>query len=225
MSETGKHRVHIKDAFMVTHDVKSFILERPAGFDFEPGQAAEIFIDKPGWEEEGRPFTFTGLPGDPHLQFIIKTYPERKGVTNELLSLGKGDTLIIQDVFGAIAYRGEGTFIAGGAGVTPFIAIFRHLKRQGRVGDNRLIFANKTRKDIILENEFREVLGENFINILSDEEVEGYAHGFINSDLIEEHMKGREAPFYLCGPPPMMDAVLKQLAELGVGENSVVVEV
>jgi ferredoxin-NADP reductase len=57
--------------------------------------------------------------------------------------------------------------------VTPFIAIFRHLKAQGRVGDNKLIFANKTKKDIILEKEFKEMLGNNFISILSEETVEG----------------------------------------------------
>jgi predicted ferric reductase len=37
--------------------------------------------------------------------------------------LKHGDELIIRDVWGAIEYKGEGVFIAGGAGVTPFIAI------------------------------------------------------------------------------------------------------
>lgn len=53
------------------------------------------------------------------------------GVTNELLSLKAGDNLIVNDIFGAIHYKGEGTFIAGGAGVTPFISIFRDLKANG----------------------------------------------------------------------------------------------
>jgi predicted ferric reductase len=39
--------------------------------------------------------------------------------------LKHGDELIIRDVWGAIEYKGEGVFIAGGAGVTPFIAILR----------------------------------------------------------------------------------------------------
>jgi predicted ferric reductase len=42
--------------------------------------------------------------------------------------LKHGDELIIRDVWGAIEYKGEGVFIAGGAGVTPFIAILRQLQ-------------------------------------------------------------------------------------------------
>ena len=104
------------------------IIEKSAGFNFTPGQATEIAINKEKWQNEGRPFTFTSLPDDDHLEFTIKTYPERKGVTNELLTLKAGDELILRDIFGAIEYKGEGIFIAGGAGVTPFISIFRNLK-------------------------------------------------------------------------------------------------
>ena len=61
-------------------------------------------------------------------------------VTNELGKLVVGDELILHSVFGAINYFGEGLFIAGGAGVTPFIAIFRQLKRQDILGNNTLLF-------------------------------------------------------------------------------------
>jgi ferredoxin-NADP reductase len=42
-------------------------------------------------------------------------------------------------------------FIARGAGVTPFISIFRYLRSKAEIGSNKLIFANKTKADIILE--------------------------------------------------------------------------
>ena len=48
---------------------------------------------KTGWENERRPFTFTCLPSDTFLEFTIKTYPVRKGVTNELLKLNLNDEL------------------------------------------------------------------------------------------------------------------------------------
>lgn len=219
-----KQHVKIKSIRHATHDVLQIVTEKPNGINFVPGQATEVFIDKKGWEKEGRPFTFTSLPNANHLEFHIKTYPSRKGVTNELLSLKAGDDLILNDIFGAIAYKGEGIFIAGGAGITPFISILRDLKAKNKLGKNKLIFANKTKSDIILEEEFREILGKNFINILSDEKTKEYAHGQVTEDFIKDNCLSLKSYFYLCGPPPMMDAVVKQLANLKVAEDHIVKE-
>lgn len=132
---------------------------------------------------------------------------------------------LLHDVWGAISYKGEGTFIAGGAGVTPFIAIFRDLNSKKLIGSNRLIFANKTKSDIIDESEFQKMLGTSFINILSDEKADGYTHGMINEEFLKKNIKDMKQQFYVCGPPPMMDAVLAQLKKLGVGDNALTVEV
>lgn len=217
--------VTVQSVRKVTHDVLGIRTSRPEGYTFIPGQATEISIDKPGWESESRPFTFTCLPDDPYLEFTIKTYPVRKGVTNELLLLKQGDRLIVHDVFGAINYKGEGVFIAGGAGVTPFIAIFRDLRRKNALGGNKLIFANKTRADIILEDEFRRMLGDSFINILSDEKADGYHHGFINEDFLKNVAGASGSQYYVCGPPPMMDTVLLMLSSQGIMEKAITVEI
>jgi len=82
-------------------------------------------------------------------------------------------------------------FIAGGAGITPFYAILRQLAQQHKVGNNKLIFANKTRGDIIYKDQFEKLLGKNFINILSHEDVDGYEHGFVTAELIKEVCRGR----------------------------------
>jgi len=219
-----KHKVKILDSFMITHDVKSFVVERPENYNFKPGQATEVSIPDEKWKDEKRPFTFTSLPNEKFLQFIIKTYPSHEGVTNQLLKIKTGDELILHDVFGAITYNGNGTFIAGGAGITPFIAIFRKLRKEKKLPGNRLIFANKTSEDIILEDEFRGLLDDDFINILSDEKAKGYHHGMINEKFLKENIKDKDGMFYVCGPPPMMDAVLEQLSSLGISEKSIVKE-
>src|SRR5882724_11272995 len=110
------HISKIRSIKNVTHDVLQIVVERPANYDFTPGQATELSINKEKWKDERRPFTFTSLPGANFLEFTIKTYPARKGVTNELLNVKPGDELILHDVWGAISYKGEGIFIAGGAG-------------------------------------------------------------------------------------------------------------
>ena len=118
-----EHIVKILETEYVTHNVKRFKLSKPDSYKFKPGQATDIVINLPGWKEERRPFTFTGLNDWDTLEFTIKIYNDHNGVTNELGKLHAGDELILHDVFGAINYKGEGVFIAGGAGVTPFIAI------------------------------------------------------------------------------------------------------
>lgn len=216
--------VKIKSIKHVTHDVLQIVTEKPRHLSFAPGQAIEISINKEGWKNEKRPFTFTCLPDTTYLEFMIKTYPSHKGVTNELLNLKKNDEFILHDVFGAIAYRGEGIFIAGGAGVTPFISIFRDLQAKNKTGNNKLIFANKTIGDIILADEFKKILDKNFINILSDEIVEGYAHGQITEGFLKVHLNDATKNVYICGPVPMIDAVEKQLSNLGISKKTIIKE-
>ena len=216
--------VKIRSLKKITHDVLLIVTEKPQGYKFEPGQATEVSINKSGWDKERRPFTFTCLPEDSNLELTIKTYPDHKGVTNELLQLKVNDELIIGESWGTISYKTEGVFIAGGAGVTPFISIFRFLQSKNKIGNNKLIFANKKKADIIHEEEFRTLLGQNFINILSDEELDGYAHGYINEKFLKENIEDTKKTIYLCGPEPMMNAVEKQLTNLGVGPGLMIKE-
>lgn len=218
------HIVKIKHIEKLTHDVLRVEAEKPEGISYVTGQAVDVSLNKEGWENELRAFTFTSLPEDDHIEFTIKTYPSHQGVTNELLQMKAGDELIIGEVFGDISYKGEGIFIAGGAGVTPFIAILKELKKEGKVGHNKLLFANKTKADIILENQFQDLLGDNFVNVLSGEEVPGYEKGYITAELIQKISEPDLKFYYLCGPPPMMEAVEKHLESLGVQKEQIVRE-
>ncbi len=219
-----EHIVKILDIEPVTHDVKRFRVEKPKVYKFIPGQATEVSINTPALKDEKRTFTFTSLNSESYLEFTIKIYPSHKGITKELGKLKTGAELIIRDVWGAINFKGKGVFIAGGAGVTPFISIFRDLNTKNEVVGNILVFTNKTKADIILEKEFKKMLGDAFINILSDEKVDGYHHGFISEKFLKASIKNFDQQFYICGPPPMMDAIEKQLANLGIGKKAITVE-
>lgn len=222
-NSTMAQAVKIKSIDHLTHDVLKVVAEKPQGISYNPGQAVDVAINKPGWESEWRSFTFVSLPEENYIEFNIKTYPDHKGVTNELLTLKAGDELLIGTTYGDIAYKGEGIFIAGGAGITPFIAILRSLERQGKIGKNKLIFANKTKGDIIRKEFFDNLLGKNFINVLSHDDTEGYKHGFVTPEIIKDQIEGHKY-FYLCAPPPMMEAVGKHLASLGIDESFIVKE-
>jgi ferredoxin-NADP reductase len=219
-----EHIVKIIATKDVTHNVRSFRIEKPADYTFEPGQATEVSINKEKWKEERRPFTFTSLNEWPYLEFTIKMYSDHQGVTNELRTLKAGDELIIRDVWGAIAYKGEGYFIAGGAGITPFIAILRQLKKNDKVGNNKLYFSNKTKEDIILHDELNEILGSNAHYIITDEKEKGSEKKYINKDFLTAEIKDFKKPFYICGPDKMISDINTMLIELGANPEAVVFE-
>lgn len=221
----AQHIIKIQSVDHVTHDVLRFKTEKPANYNFTPGQATRVAINQEGWEKKKRPFTFTSLPDEDHLEFTIKTYPPHQGVTNQLLSLKAGNELIIGDAWGTINYKGEGVFIAGGAGVTPFISIFRFLHAKNKLENSKLIFANKTAQDIIHKDEFEEMLGQNFINILSNDNSEGFEHGLINEEFLKKQGVNEHKYIYLCGPEPMMKSIEEQLRNLNVKQDAIIKEV
>src|SRR6056297_1038797 len=105
---SNKKPVKILSKRFVTHDVKSFLLEKPEGFEFKPGQATMVAINKNGLRGEDRPFTFTSLNGDEALEFTIKGYYDHDGITKKIHSLKSGDELLIGQPWGTINYSGEG---------------------------------------------------------------------------------------------------------------------
>ena len=177
-----EHKVTLKKIEHINHNVLHLVTNKPKNYQFTPGQATEVSIDKPGWKKEKRPFTFTNLPDDNELEFTIKVYPSHSGVTEQIEKLEIGDHLLIGDSWGAIKYKGKGSFIAGGAGVTPFLAILKDLKQKGELEGNHLFFSNHEERDIIYKKNLEAWLGDNLHVILSKEDHKDYTHGLINKE-------------------------------------------
>ena len=198
----------------VTPDVKAYRVQKPAGYTFLAGQATEVAVNKPGWTTEKRPFTFTSRGTDAWLEFTIKAYRNRNGVTKLLDTLGVGEELLLHDVWGTLTYRGPGLFLAGGAGITPFLSILRDLWARGAIATNRLVFANKTPDDIIRGAELKTLLGSEFVSVVGDKR--------IDATLVTGELKRHPEFIYLCGPDPMMEAVSAIVQEAGFGTRLVV---
>lgn len=220
-----EHAVKIISTEPVTHNVRRFKVAKPPGYQFVPGQATEVAVNKPDWKNERRPFTFTSLNEWDHLEFTIKIYTDHDGVTNQLGQMQPGEELLLHDVWGAIHYKNEGIFIAGGAGVTPFIAIFRQLQKEKKLGNNKLIFSNKTERDIILRDEFSKMLGNNFINTLTQEEVPGLDHHRLDEEYLSQKISNFNQQFYICGPDAMIKDVQTILQKKGATNEFITVEI
>ena len=208
----------------VTHDVLRFILFRPEGFTFEPGQGVDLAIDADGWREQSRPFTPTSSTLAGVLEFTIKIYPEHAGMTRELAGLQPGAALTISDPWGTISYHGPGVFIAGGAGITPFLAIMRYLRDEGRLPGHGLIFANKTVADVICEQELRAAFGAQAHFLVDRDASPGFEAGYVDEELLKRRIEDWNQHFYVCGPPPFNDAVMQTLRRLGAQPDALVFE-
>lgn len=209
----------------VTHDVKRFVLARPDGFSFTPGQGVELVIDEPKWrDEEGRPFTPTCLVTDRVLEFTIKRYAEGGGVTDRLHRLQPGVPLLLSEPFGTIAYQGAGTFLAAGAGLTPFLAIFRQLARDKTLAGNSLIYSNKTPADVICEKELSFYFGKRCLLTCTRVSAQGYDDRRIDRRYLEEKITDLNQYFYVCGPDPFVEDVNAALAGMGAKTDSLVFE-
>lgn len=216
--------VKIKEVKPVTHDVKQFIVEKPDGYKFTPGHATEVSINTEKWKNEKRPFTFTSLNEDDYLEFTIKIYPDHDGVTEQLGKLKSGDELIVRDTWGAIEYKGPGYIIAGGAGITPYIAMLRELKKKNKLDGIKLYYSNKSDKDIILKEELDTMLGKNATYVITDQKDTNFTNAYINEDFLKKHIENFNEKFYVCGPPKMTEEIGDILEKLGADPDAVTLD-
>jgi len=220
-----EHIVKILECSYISHDVKRFIVEKPPGFSFIPGQSTDVSINLQDWKDKLRHFTFTSINDWPYLEFIIKIYDDHDGVTHQLGKTNAGAELILHDVFGTIQYKGPGIFIAGGSGITPFIAIFRALHSLKKLlPGNALIFSNKTADDIILGEELTKMLGPSFINVFTRQGVIGFREKRIDRDYLIETIRDFSRHFYVCGPEVFVREIVELLLSLGASADTVIFE-
>ena len=216
--------VKILDIKNISENIKKIKTEKPKNYAFISGQHTLISINKIKLKDKKRPFSFSSSDKNDFLEFIIKIYNERNGITKEFNKLKVKDGLIIGEPKGKISYKGKGIFIAAGTGITPFISIIKSLNETEQK-NNLLIYSNGTKNQIILEKELRKLFNNNAIFILSREKKEGYKHGHIDKDFLKTNIKNFSQNFYLCGPFKLVSELKKILIEFGVKENKIVSEI
>ncbi len=220
----SQHVVKVLEAAYINADVKRFVVHKPSGYSFTPGQATELAINRPEWDTKFRPFTFTSLNKWEHLEFLVRIYKGHKGVTQMLSRINAGDEFLIKEPFGAIQYKGPGVFIAGGTGITPFISIFRELNKNKQLTGNKLIYSNYGSQDVICGAELHDMLKEHYINHYTREGFIGYKERRINTDFLVKYISDFSQLFYLCGSASFVSDLSNMLTELGAKTNSLVIE-
>lgn len=214
-------KLEILHTSYVTHDTKRIVLKKPDGLMIKAGTAAHFSVNKPGWEEQSRPFTFTSLNEWPELELTVKIYEDHEGVTDQIGKLTVGDELLLHDTFDTIKYKGKGLFLAGGTGITPFIAVFRALYLSNNIQGHGLLYSNKTQQDIIYGDELYKMLGNSFQNVFTRQGVIGFRERHIDKAFLIENIGRFDLQFYVCGPNQFTKDVTAALIDLGADPESV----
>jgi len=137
-------------------------------------------------------------------------------------ALQPGAQLKLSDAFGSITYKGPGTFIAAGTGVTPFLGILRQLAADDALDGHKLLLTNKTERDLICEKELKHYLGDDCVLTFTREHDPGHQGQRIDVDFLETHLSTFDGMFYVCGPNAFVESINDQLQSLGVRPEQLV---
>jgi propane monooxygenase reductase subunit len=214
----------------VTHDMRHLVVKlvEPEEIKFFPGQYMDFVV--PGTDET-RSFSMANTPSrDGTFEFVIKIYPD--GLFSEFLAekVQVGDRLEVEAPFGTFTLRESRTsdliFVGGGAGMAPVLGLLRSMAERGVERKATFYYGARGKRDLCFSDELgalaEKLPGFRYIPALSDpvdgSEWDGQT-GLI-TDVVkanEPSLEGMDA--YVCGPPPMVDAAIATLTDLGVREQ------
>jgi ferredoxin-NADP reductase len=228
------HRVKLKNSEEVAEGTMAFHFEKPPGFEFKAGQFVRLtLLDPPETDAEGNARTFTLASAPSEEDLMVATRMRDSAFKRVLKSMPLGTAVELRGPFGALTLRDDesrlAVFLAGGIGVTPFRSMSIQAAKVGLRRRIFLFYSNRRHEDAAFLGELQELESKNsnyrFIPTLtrpedSDQEWLGET-GYINREMLGRYIGDLNSPiYYTAGPPAMVDAMEKLLAEAGVdGDN------
>ncbi len=186
---------------------------------FLPGQYVNIAV--PGTDET-RSYSFSSAPDDKTLSFLVKLTPG--GVMSTYLDerAKVGDTLTFTGPNGSFFLRegdGPALLLAGGTGLAPILSILRKM-RSSTSRQLHLIYGVNTDEDAVELDTLEQLAGElgnlTWDYCVADQASSAVNKGYVTALMTAEHLHGGAASIYLCGPPPMVEAVRKHVEAGGI---------
>lgn len=182
---------------------------------FLPGQYVNIAV--PGTDQV-RSYSFCNSPGATRLTFLIKLTPG--GAMSQYLThrAAVGDRICFTGPHGCFFLREDDRpllLLAGGTGLAPILAMLRTMGATGDARRTHLIYGVSTDDDLVCLDEIGEIAAvlptftwEYCVyDPASTAPNKGPDRGVVTSLMEPAHLNGGDVAIYLCGPPPMVEAV------------------
>ncbi|MCV7150840.1 benzoate 1,2-dioxygenase electron transfer component BenC [Mycolicibacterium pyrenivorans] len=187
---------------------------------FLPGQYVNIAV--PGTDQT-RSYSFSNAPDDEVLTFLVKLTPG--GVMSDYLShrAAVGDTISFAGPNGSFFLRDTDRpvlLLAGGTGLAPVLSMLRTLRDGSSRRKAHLVYGVSTDEDLVALDQIEEIAssltGFTWDHCVSDPDSRAANKGYVTSLIEPAHLHGGDVAVYLCGPPPMVEAVRTHVTEAGI---------
>ena len=191
-----------------------------ADIAFLPGQYVNITV--PGTSET-RAYSFSSRPGSRELSFLIRNVPGGLMSTWLVGQAKTGDKVTLAGAMGIFYLRPVDRpllMLAGGTGLAPFLSMLEHLKASGSSQPVHLIYGVTNNEDLVaveaLEAYAADIEGFTFKTVVADAQSGHPRTGYVTNHMEDAPINDGDVDVYLCGPPPMVDAVLGYFREEGI---------
>ena len=224
--KTGQSRFAATVSKVQAHNDAAVVLELDAAAvapTFLPGQY--VNIDVPGSGVQ-RSYSFSSAPGEGKLSFLIKKIPGG-AMSTWLESARPGDTLDLHGPLGSFYLREVERpllFLAGGTGLAPFLSMLEVLARARSQQKIHLIYGVTRSRDLVQVADIASYMGRlpnfSYSTVVAEPGSSHPRAGWVTQHIPADALNDGDVDVYLCGPPPMVDAVRQHFDGQGMKPHS-----
>lgn len=175
-------------------------------------------------------FTVVNSPSEKGI-FSMATRMRNSEFKNTLKDLPLGSEVEIDRISGEFILPNNTikplVFIALGIGITPYVSMMRFIKEQKLDYKITLIYSDSDKESMAFLDEMESYTNENFkiiLTITKDPNWQGERR-HIDGQFIKDYFENPiDNIFYISGPPAAVDAVSKNLADMGIDKSSIKTE-
>lgn len=213
-------RPRLKSVERLSETTIAFSLEGAGPLTFLPGQYVNVLV--PG-SEERRSYSFSSPPGAEVQSFLVRNI-ERGKMSTFLREKGKSGTQMEfvgpSGSFYLRQIRRPLLFLAGGTGLAPFLSMLGRIAETGSPQPIHMVYGVTNDPDLVAVEQLGQfaerISGFTFTTCVAAEDSAHPRKGYVTHHIEPGHLNDGEVDIYLCGPPPMVEAVRGWLGEKGV---------